>query len=102
MVLAPAWLAAGHVQIAIGILVASLALGSTLNTKRLNLLTVITAALAVGASQLLPNMATVMVVDFDILRPYSVILLDTWPIALWAASLYRKRSGQGKGGQQTK
>ena len=102
VVLAPAWLAAGHMEIAIGILVASLAMCSTLNTKRLSMTLVITTVLVFGASRLIPNMATFMVVDFDILRPYSVILLDSWPIALWAASLYRKRSGQGKGGQQSK
>lgn len=90
--LAPAWIITGHMHIAISILVGSLTLASTLNIKALGLPTVFTAAAVLGLTFLIPDMSTGIVVGFDILRPYSVVLLNVWPIALWAATRFRSRA----------
>lgn len=90
--LAPAWLITGLVHVAISILIGSLALASTLNGKSMGLLTTITAVAVLVLAFLIPDMSTGIVWGFDILRPYSVVLLYVWPIALWAATRYRSRT----------
>jgi len=103
-VLVPVWLTAGVLKLAAGMLVGALVLGTTLSIKSLGLLTAVTAVMSAAVSHFIPDLATAIILDFDILRPYSVVLLDGWPLALWAVSRFRshpgQRSGRGKGGQR--
>lgn len=99
-VLSPVWLLSAMVHGSVGVVATSLGATSTLSLsspKTLKLIIVVVAALMTVVAILVPNLALAIVADFDLLHPYSVILLDTWPLALWAAGRLRGRAGRRKG-----
>lgn len=101
-ILAPMWLTSGSLQVAATILIASLTLCSTLSLKSLRPVLVVTAAITATAAIFVPGISLAQQIDFDILRPYSVILIDGWPIGLWIAGRFRKRAGNVRGGNTGK
>jgi len=96
VILSPVWLASATIHIAIGILVSSLVLSSMLPIKSLAFLEVVTTAVVAGLASLVPDMATQMIANFDILRPYGLILVAGWPLALWAADRSKRQKGRAK------
>ncbi len=96
VILSPVWLATAVLHVATGIQVSSLALSSISPVKSLGLLRVVTVIILAGLASLVPDMATDMIVNFDILRPYSVILIVGWPLTLWAADRLKRRDRQDK------
>jgi spore germination protein (amino acid permease) len=101
-ILAPTWLISGSLQTAAAILVASLMLCSALSIRSLTPVLVVTAALTATAALFVSGITVAQQIDFDILRPYSVILIDGWPIGLWIADRVRKRARNAKGGNVRK
>jgi spore germination protein (amino acid permease) len=93
--LVPVWLAAGVLKLSVGIMVGALALGCVTGLRSLKLLIPVTALLSLTASILIPSFALTIYLDFDIVRPYSVFLLDIWAPGLLALDLLKRRRAKG-------
>ena len=84
-ILSPIWLSTATLRVAAGIALLSTALSAVTSIKSLGVLMALTAAATGVLAAMVPDMATNMILSFDVVRPYSVILLMAWPIALWIA-----------------
>lgn len=77
------WLGVGSLSIAVGSCAASHIIGSLSPLKSYRAAALITGALGFAASAFIGSFSRAIILDFDVIRPYSVILLMGWPFMLF-------------------
>lgn len=80
-----AWLSSGILHLTLGIYFGALILGTLFGAKDYRPFLPIGALLGLAGSFLIPSVADIIVLDFDILRPYSIPFVYLW---VWALSLF--------------
>ncbi len=85
------WLGSGVVRMGLGVYAGSIALASAFGLRAYRPLTPLVALATLVCASLIPDTSTSVIIDFDILRPYGVILIMGWPLAMFALSRLRPR-----------
>ena len=96
VVFIPAWLSNGVLDLAAGTYVGGLVLASVVKVGNYKVLSALTAVIAVTVSLLTPNVATAIVADFDIIRPYDVPFIYVWLVVLTVLTWLHGRTRKGK------
>ncbi len=84
------WLGDGIMKTAIAAYTASLAMATILRLRTYKPLLVATAVVVGVTAHMIPSQAETIVLNFDIVRPYSVILLYLWPWLLVLLGIVRR------------
>jgi len=84
------WLGDGIMKTAIAAYIASLTIAAILRLKTYKPLLVATAAIIGVVAHMIPGVGETIILNFDIIRPYSVILLYGWPWLLVLLGMVRK------------
>lgn len=92
-VIVTVWLSAGVMKIAVGTSVSAISLGSAVRVKAYNLLVFITLVLAWAVANGIPRFAEATVLDFAIVRPSGLVLINGWPLLLLVLSRWKGRAG---------
>jgi spore germination protein (amino acid permease) len=85
------WLTAGITSVVIGIWMSALAVASSFSLGSYKPLIVPTGIVGFLVGHFLPDLATVMTIDLDVIRPCSLFLLAAWSVGLFL--LDRRRAG---------
>ncbi len=79
------WLTVGVIKITVGIWFSSVAIAFALSLETYKPLVPLVALAGLIPSHLIPDLSTTIALDFDIIRPYSVIFLYVWSFGLFIA-----------------
>ncbi|MGI6644107.1 MAG: GerAB/ArcD/ProY family transporter [Bacillota bacterium] len=96
------WLTAGVWSIGFGIWVASVGLASSLSMNTYKPLLLPVGAAAFVATSLTPNVSTAIILEYDIIRPCSIVVLYLWPYLVLALHLIKTKNKSARSGNWEK
>ncbi len=92
------WLTAGVLSVTLGIWFNSYGLATTFSLEGYKLLLIPVAVLTAIGAHFIPDPGTAIIIEYDLVRPYGVILLYAWPyLTLILHLLRRKKSAKHQG-----
>ncbi|MGE5542638.1 MAG: GerAB/ArcD/ProY family transporter [Bacillota bacterium] len=89
------WLTASLLGGALGVYVLGLTLASTFHLHRYEpWLFRLSGAVVILAAYSIPNLSMTVIAEYDIVRPATTVMLDTWPVSLFLLHRLRKRKSR--------
>ncbi len=93
------WLTVGVLSIGFGVWIVALVLAFTMSMNTYKPLLIPVGAVTLVAAILIPDLGTAIILEYDIIRPYSNILLYAWPYLVLILHLIKgKKSSANAGG----